>query len=135
MDLIFCIPMIFGCTTKINADGDQTPRICPRCNNASVTSAKSRLWFELCWVPLIPMKSQRIWTCSICQWNVPLQQNWEPALPMGNFQPGGRGTDQAGPFPPPSGYGNLPPGGYQPGYQPSYLGQAPGPSQKGQASQ
>ncbi|EPT05964.1 hypothetical protein FOMPIDRAFT_1137969 [Fomitopsis schrenkii] len=133
MDFIFCLPIIFGCPTKIKADGDQTPRVCPRCNNISVSSAKSRLWFELCWVPLIPMKSTRIWMCSICQWNIPLQQNWEPALPGGNFQPGGRDPHQAGPFPPPSGYVNSPPGTYQPGYQPGYLGQAQAPSHKGPA--
>ncbi|TDL27283.1 hypothetical protein BD410DRAFT_713944, partial [Rickenella mellea] len=63
-----------GCPTKITPEGDNTPRLCPRCNNASVFSAKSRTWFELCWVPLVPMKSSHVWVCGICQWNVPQQQ-------------------------------------------------------------
>ncbi|KAH9934815.1 uncharacterized protein B0H18DRAFT_869216, partial [Fomitopsis serialis] len=121
-----------GCPTKIKPDGDQTPRICPRCNNVSVTSAKSRLWFELCWIPLIPMKSNHIWMCSICQWNIPLQSNWEPARPGGNFQPGGRGVFQPGPQ---SGNINLPPNNYQPGYQPGYISHDHHAGQKGPASQ
>lgn len=85
-----------GCTTTISPDGDQQPRICPRCHNggvyfhyicprftatsdllsrsAAVVSAKSRNWFEVCFVPLIPMNSKHVWMCSICQWSVPLQQ-------------------------------------------------------------
>ncbi|KZT69012.1 hypothetical protein DAEQUDRAFT_691558 [Daedalea quercina L-15889] len=134
MDFIFCLPIMFGCPTRIKAHGDQTPRICPRCNNVSVTGAKSRLWFELCWVPLIPMKSNRIWMCSICQWNIPLQPNWEPAFPGGNFQPGGRGTFQPGPYPPQSGDMNAPPSNYQSGYQPGYISQAHTEAQKEPAS-
>jgi len=125
MDFIFCLPIIFGCPTKIKPDGDQSPRICPRCNNASVTSAKSRLWFELCFVPLIPMQSKRIWMCSICQWSVPLQQGWEPAIPGGDFQPGRPWQQQppVGYMNAPSGHMGPPPNTYQPGYQPGYLNQ------------
>ncbi|KZV75773.1 hypothetical protein PENSPDRAFT_570867, partial [Peniophora sp. CONT] len=63
-----------GCPTKIHQDGDLTPRVCPRCHNASVFQAKSRTWFELCFVPLVPMKKKQLWMCGICQWNVPVQQ-------------------------------------------------------------
>ncbi|KIM87569.1 hypothetical protein PILCRDRAFT_815127 [Piloderma croceum F 1598] len=101
MDFFFCIPIMFGCTTKIKPDGDQPARVCPRCHNASVISANSRNWFELCFVPLVPMSSKHIWMCSICQWNVPLQQGWEP--PVAGFQQQG-------------------PQGVH-GYQPTYLNQ------------
>ncbi|GBE82351.1 hypothetical protein BKA93DRAFT_760614 [Sparassis latifolia] len=117
MDFFFCVPIIFGCPTKIKPEGDQTPRICPRCNNASVHSAKSRLWFELCFVPLIPMSSKRVWVCTICQWNLPIQPGWEPAVPGYGFQRGeGSNWQQA----PPSAYMNPPPNVYQQSYQPGY---------------
>ncbi|OBZ75950.1 hypothetical protein A0H81_04440 [Grifola frondosa] len=114
MDFFFCLPIFFGCPTKIKAEGDQTPRVCPRCNNASVHSAKSRLWFELCFVPLIPMSAKHIWVCTICQWSVPIQPGWEPALPSYGFQRGGQGPPFGGPMTPPT---NV----YQQGYQPAYV--------------
>ncbi|KAH8117269.1 hypothetical protein DFH11DRAFT_1504541 [Phellopilus nigrolimitatus] len=66
--------LLVGCPTKLKPDGDTSRRICPRCNNASVFQAKSRTWFEVCWIPLIPMKSNQIWYCGMCHWQVPLQQ-------------------------------------------------------------
>ncbi|EIM90200.1 uncharacterized protein STEHIDRAFT_145330 [Stereum hirsutum FP-91666 SS1] len=107
MDFIFCLPILFGCPTKIKPDGDQTPRVCPRCHNVSVIRAKSRTWFELCFIPLIPMTSKHIWVCSICQWSVPLQQGWEPQLPGGG------------------GYYHQQP--QQPNYQPAYFHNQPPP--------
>ncbi|KAF9483837.1 hypothetical protein BDN70DRAFT_242012 [Pholiota conissans] len=100
MDFCFFVPVIFGCTTKISADGDQTPRICPRCHNAAVSSAKSKEYFELCFVPLIPMSSKHIWRCSICQWSVLNQAgSWEPQ-PVTNVptQPGGYYPAQPGQY-------------------------------------
>ncbi|PAV23573.1 cytochrome c heme-binding site [Pyrrhoderma noxium] len=110
MDLFFCLPVIFGCQTKIKPEGDPNDvRICPRCNNASVIQAKSREWFELCWVPLIPMNSKHIWICGICQWQVPIQQGWEPMRPGAGFAPGWQHQAQqgwhGGPAPQVSGYG------------------------------
>ncbi|KAI0053837.1 hypothetical protein FA95DRAFT_1591693 [Auriscalpium vulgare] len=93
-----CIPILFGCTNKISPEGDQTPRICPRCHNVSVVSAKSRMWFELFFIPLVPMQKKHLWMCSVCQWHVPTQPGWEPQLPA-------------------SGYNH---GSFQPGYQPQY---------------
>jgi len=52
-DFCFFIPIVFGCPNKINQEGDGRPYVCPRCNNAQVVEAKSRTWFELCWVPLV----------------------------------------------------------------------------------
>ncbi|EIW60501.1 uncharacterized protein TRAVEDRAFT_145942 [Trametes versicolor FP-101664 SS1] len=103
---------------KPDSEGDQTPRICPRCNNPATIRVKSRMWFELCFVPLIPMSSKHLWLCTICQWSVPLQQGWEPALPGNAFQPGAHGQWQAPPY-------GLPPNAAQRGYQPGYPATSP----------
>ncbi|KAF9648997.1 hypothetical protein BDM02DRAFT_3084095, partial [Thelephora ganbajun] len=63
-----------GISQKINPDDGQNPRICPRCNNVAVLSAKKKTYFELCCVPVFPMSSKHVWVCGICQWRVPLQQ-------------------------------------------------------------
>ncbi|KAI0063473.1 hypothetical protein BV25DRAFT_1915370 [Artomyces pyxidatus] len=105
----FCIPIIFGCSEHVKPEGSPNPRICPRCHNASVMSAKTRTWFSVCFLPLIPLNSNHIWTCAICNWNVPVQQGWEPLVPGSGYQ---------------SPQGMPPPGGqvaYQPGYQPGYM--------------
>ncbi|TCD61676.1 hypothetical protein EIP91_008098 [Steccherinum ochraceum] len=124
MDFFICLPIFFGCTDKIRPDGDPTPRVCPRCHNASVISAKSRMWFELCFLPVIPMSSKRIWVCSICQWAVPIQPGgWEPTAPQygqgypqqgqwqGQWQQGLPSGYQS---PPASGYIGPPPNAYSP---------------------
>ncbi|KII88708.1 hypothetical protein PLICRDRAFT_141195 [Plicaturopsis crispa FD-325 SS-3] len=110
----FCLPIVFGCPTKIKPEGDLTPRICPKCHNVSVIPAKSRMWFELCFVPLIPLKATHLWMCTICQWNVPLQPNWEPAIPGAAYQ--NVPLQHHGP----------PPNGPNGGYQPTYLNQHKG---------
>ncbi|TFY65037.1 hypothetical protein EVG20_g5736 [Dentipellis fragilis] len=100
---------------------------------ASVLSAKSRTWFELCFIPLIPMRAQHIWVCGICQWSVPLQpgppcaRSWEPVVPnAGYVHPNaGGGGSRGGPGP-----GNpwaQAQGGFQPGYQPAYFPNQPPP--------
>ncbi|KNZ49917.1 hypothetical protein VP01_469g6 [Puccinia sorghi] len=78
--MCFFIPLQFGCPTKIaqvDAEKDGQPslplihpyiRICPQCHNAAVTSCKSRMWFEFCFLPIIPFKSKKVWLCSICRW-------------------------------------------------------------------
>ncbi|KAH9854111.1 hypothetical protein C2E23DRAFT_819634 [Lenzites betulinus] len=111
--MFFFLPCIFGCPTRLKPEGDQTPRICPRCSNVSTIRVKSRLWFELCFVPLIPMSSEHLWLCTICQWSVPLQQGWEPALPGYGFQPGAQAQLQAPHY-------GLPPNAAQRGYDPGY---------------
>ncbi|KAJ3789903.1 hypothetical protein GGU10DRAFT_18699 [Lentinula aff. detonsa] len=107
--MFFFLPLIFGCPTKVKPDGnEQTAHFCPRCNNASVYSAKSRTWFEFFFVPLIPMKTKHIWMCGICHWTAPLGPGqWEPPIAYQNH-------------PQSSGQGYTSSGGYQPGYQPSY---------------
>ena len=42
------------------------------CLPDSVASANKRSWFTIC-VPLFPISSQRVWICSVCGWNVPIQ--------------------------------------------------------------
>ncbi|CAL1704342.1 unnamed protein product [Somion occarium] len=117
MDFFFCIPILIGCNKKIKPEGDEPPRICPRCHNASVTRAKSRTWFELCFVPLVPLSTKHIWICAICQWNIPIQPGWEPQVPVYGFQPGGQapwGGPPVHPSPPP------PPAAYQQGQKTGY---------------
>ncbi|KAK7693328.1 hypothetical protein QCA50_002896 [Cerrena zonata] len=114
MDFFFCLPILFGCSEKVKPEGDQTPRVCPRCHNAAVIRANSRTWFEICWVPLVPMKKKHIWACTICQWNIPQQQGWEPQVPT--YGPPGGGAPWGGPAVHPS----PPPNAYQPGYKPQY---------------
>ncbi|RPD66015.1 hypothetical protein L226DRAFT_530150 [Lentinus tigrinus ALCF2SS1-7] len=115
--MFFCLPIVFGCPTRMKPEGDQTPRICPRCHNASTIRVKSRMWFELCFVPLVPMNKEHLWVCTICQWSVPIQQGWEPALPGYGWQNPVQGEWQSPPYqqmsPPP----NAAEHGYQPQYQ------------------
>ncbi|KAF9001913.1 hypothetical protein BDQ17DRAFT_1244018 [Cyathus striatus] len=87
-----------GCQTKITPEGDQTPRVCPRCHNAAVIRAKSREWFEFFFIPVIPMSSKHIWICSICNWTLPVQAGWEPQPVASMVAPGGYrgGWQQAG---------------------------------------
>ncbi|KAH9961202.1 hypothetical protein BGW80DRAFT_1181727, partial [Lactifluus volemus] len=89
---------------------DNTPRVCPKCHNVTVVRATSRLWFSLFLVRLVPFKKKHIWICSTCNWHVPIQNGWEPALPAGNgwLGPYQQGTVQ--PYQSPN----------QMGYQPSY---------------
>ncbi|KAI0313075.1 hypothetical protein OF83DRAFT_1066096 [Amylostereum chailletii] len=104
-----------GCTTRIKPEGDASPRICPRCHNISAISAKSRTWFEFCFVPLIPLNKRHLWVCGICQWSAPMQQGWEPQLAGPGYS-----SQQRGPGPMQ--------GSFQPGYQPEYLPQSPPPA-------
>ncbi|CEH19018.1 hypothetical protein CBOM_05704 [Ceraceosorus bombacis] len=104
MDFFFCIPVIFGCPSKIKQEGDGTPHICPRCHNAQAVTAKKKRWFELCWIPLIPLGSKHVYYCGICQWQMPQDGGFKPQVAGGNYQHPGYG--------PPTGYG--PPQGYPP---------------------
>ncbi|KAF5330911.1 hypothetical protein D9619_005847 [Psilocybe cf. subviscida] len=114
-----------GCSTSVAQEGDGIPRICPRCNNAAVTAAKKKEWFELCCVPIIPMSSSHVWLCSICQWESSNQPgHFEPPL-VTNPPAQGRGFYPAQPPPgfQPAYNPHQPP--FQPGYQPQY-GPPPG---------
>ncbi|KAG2075967.1 hypothetical protein BDR04DRAFT_1125988 [Suillus decipiens] len=104
--LSILIPLTVGCPTKVKPVGNDAARICPRCHNAAMFSAKSRTWFELCFVPLIPMNSKHIWMCGICQLQVNMQPGWEPQI----AQPGYQHPELLGQYGPPQNFG------YQPAY-------------------
>ncbi|KDN51397.1 hypothetical protein K437DRAFT_254803 [Tilletiaria anomala UBC 951] len=106
MDFCFFIPIIFGCPAKIKQT-DTQPHICPKCHNAQVVRAKSRTWLEVCWIPLIPMKSREIFICGICQWQTDAHGQYQPA-PAGA---GGFGGPQ-GPYGGPPQHGYYPPPKY-----------------------
>ncbi|KAI0694497.1 hypothetical protein BC835DRAFT_1274475, partial [Cytidiella melzeri] len=100
-----------GFPTRIKPDNkaDQTPRVCPMCHNAAVQPARARTWFELCFIPLIPMQSKPIWICPICSWRMAVQDGWQPQ-PVGVHQPHHANAAMS-------------PGGqqqFQAGYQPAY---------------
>ncbi|PWN37864.1 uncharacterized protein FA14DRAFT_114134, partial [Meira miltonrushii] len=76
----FCIPIIFGCPTKIKQEGGGQAHVCPRCHNAQVVTGKSRTWFEVCWIPLIPFKAKHIYICGICQWQAPQDGQYQPQV-------------------------------------------------------
>ncbi|EJU00402.1 hypothetical protein DACRYDRAFT_68581 [Dacryopinax primogenitus] len=126
------IPLIcvWGCPTKIEQDASGPAMICPRCHNASVHNAKSRMWFEFCFVPIIPCQSEQIYFCSICSWEVNRQGNPAPPIAPGpgqqyqQLQPG----YQPAPNPNQGWGGQAPYGGY--GAQP-YPQQQPPKNQQG----
>lgn len=64
-----------GCRTKIEREGEQVVRICPRCHNATVYASKSTRWFSLCWIPIVPVSQKHLLNCEICQWREPLSKN------------------------------------------------------------
>ncbi|GHJ88116.1 hypothetical protein NliqN6_4518 [Naganishia liquefaciens] len=111
----FCIPIACGCPTKIKQDEAGPARVCPNCHNASVISAKSRTWFEFCFVPLFPFSSDRVWKCGICQWEVERNKGFEPQVAgQGYIHPGQSGQyQQPGYGPPMQGYMPPPQGGMQ----------------------
>ncbi|KJA18580.1 hypothetical protein HYPSUDRAFT_169073 [Hypholoma sublateritium FD-334 SS-4] len=112
--MFFCIPIIFGCPSKIKPEGGESARLlCPNCHNLSVMRAKSTMWFELFWVPLVPLHWKHIWMCTICNWSQKVQKGQDDTkAPAESAAPASLATT------PPS---YTPP--RQPGYQPAYIGQ------------
>ncbi|KAF8201608.1 hypothetical protein BJ912DRAFT_945873 [Pholiota molesta] len=116
--MFLCIPIVFGCPSKIKPEGQEAPRLCPQCHNLSVIRAKRTMWFELFWLPLVPIHWKHIWICTICQWNQEVQKNapdqgLEATAAQGAVQPSFGATPQAQVAP------------RRPGYQPAYIGQEP----------
>ncbi|KAF9532332.1 hypothetical protein CPB83DRAFT_673763 [Crepidotus variabilis] len=109
------IVYLVGCGTKVKPEGPQVSTACPRCHNNSVLPAKATTWFELFWVPLIPVSKEHLWICHICQWRQKKEK--EEAQPRD--------------FVPPPQYHNNPQSFTAPnvpGYQPSYIGDTAPPS-------
>ncbi|KAJ7135326.1 hypothetical protein C8R46DRAFT_1015043 [Mycena filopes] len=106
--------VVFGCPEKLKPEGDSTTRVCPNCHNPAVMSAQATTWFELFWLPLIPMVRKNVWLCDTCHWKSPRAQGqFEPPVqgqgPPQNpsYQPGYMTTQ------PPAG---IPMNTYQPQY-------------------
>ncbi|BGP17886.1 hypothetical protein JCM10213_000964 [Rhodosporidiobolus nylandii] len=95
------IPLCFtcGCDKQLSQEGSQA-HVCPRCNNGSVYATKERNCFTFCFVPLVPLGSEHVWHCTICQWQA---SQSGPAPPVAG-QPGAF-------YGPQPGYGG---GGYAP---------------------
>jgi len=88
---------LVGCQTKIKPEGEQDLRMCPRCHNGTVFAAKSTTWFELFWIPIVPISKKKIWICGTCQWRASLADNNAPQpaingpagawVPSSSYQP------------------------------------------------
>ncbi|SGZ26038.1 BQ5605_C024g09821 [Microbotryum silenes-dioicae] len=91
----FCICLQIGCSNRLSQEGDGQSRVCPRCHNAAVVQVKSTKCLEICCVPLVPLGSDHLWHCSICQWQIdqsapppPLpQQGWAPPQQQQGYAP------------------------------------------------
>ncbi|KAF4615532.1 hypothetical protein D9613_002921 [Agrocybe pediades] len=104
--------MPVGCPTTIKQEGDGSPRQCPRCHNAAVVQAKRSTWFELFWIPLIPLSRKHVLLCSICQWSEEAPKHVELGL-VDDMKPKSPPdyTQSAQYWEPPN----------HPGYQPAYV--------------
>ncbi|SCV70443.1 BQ2448_1837 [Microbotryum intermedium] len=88
MDICICLQI--GCSNRMSQEGDGQSRVCPRCHNAAVV--------QICCVPLVPLGSDHLWHCSICQWQIdqsapppPLpQQGWAPPQQHQGYAPQGQ---------------------------------------------
>lgn len=104
--MFICIPILFGCQTKLKPEPNQAPQICPHCHNASVFPTKKNTWFELFFVPIIPLSRKHILLCMICGWQAALiNHDQAPAIASANKPRGVQGWDVPN----------------QTGYQPAYI--------------
>ncbi|GAA6063325.1 hypothetical protein JCM10212_005493 [Sporobolomyces blumeae] len=75
--MFLCIPIICGPNSSLKQENDDLC-YCPRCGNASVRGFKRRKWFELYWIPLVPLGTKHLWLCPVCQWNCPTDGSFQP---------------------------------------------------------
>lgn len=79
-----CMPMAFGCPSRLKADGESIQRICPTCNDLAVSSATAERWVMCFFIPTISLRSERYWVCSTCEWRAPIVPGGrEPAVELG----------------------------------------------------
>ncbi|KAF7778851.1 hypothetical protein Agabi119p4_3196 [Agaricus bisporus var. burnettii] len=110
--MFFCIPILFGCQTKLKPEADQIPRVCPRCHNASVLPAKKTTWFEFFFIPVVPLSRKHILMCTICGWQAAIVDSEQaPTSAKGGGNPMQLRSAQGWEAP------------SQPGYQPAYINQ------------
>ncbi|KAF6765053.1 hypothetical protein DFP72DRAFT_869914 [Ephemerocybe angulata] len=119
--MFICLPILFGVQTKQKRDGDKGVLNCPRCHNGThngpalfsspifpnsdaVQFMKRTQWFELFFIPIIPVSSKRVYVCTICQWS----SSNAPSTGLG-----------VAPLPPPYTLGYVEPN--RPGYRPVYI--------------
>ncbi|KAF8630398.1 hypothetical protein AX15_002952 [Amanita polypyramis BW_CC] len=98
--------MTVGCPTRYKAHADQQlPRVCPHCHNGALIAAKRTTWFELFFIPLVPISKKRVWLCHICHWSTPLVVGQDfPTAGQNSYPMEAQGWQQP----------------VLPGYQPSY---------------
>ncbi|GAA5872888.1 hypothetical protein JCM1840_005879 [Sporobolomyces johnsonii] len=89
--MFLCIPLVFGVNGSLKQEREELC-VCPRCKNAAVQPYRRRKWFELFWIPLIPLGSKHVWFCPICQWSGPLEGGFQPQH-VGGGGPGGAAPD------------------------------------------
>ncbi|GAA5913215.1 uncharacterized protein JCM6883_005287 [Sporobolomyces salmoneus] len=94
---------------SVQIQSDET-YVCPNCRNASVKAYKRKKWFELYWIPLVPLGSKHVFVCPVCRWqhlndeSIKLQQvGAAPSHAGQGTVQAGRGYDV--------GYANQPQGG------------------------
>ncbi|GAA5950494.1 hypothetical protein JCM3765_004566 [Sporobolomyces pararoseus] len=108
--MFLCIPIICGPQSR---SGEES-YYCPRCGNGSAKAYKRKKWFELYWIPIVPLGSKHVYVCPVCRWEhlndetLQLKQvtNHSGGPTQGNG-PSGRGYDvaysaQASSYPPPA---------------------------------
>lgn len=60
--------VIFGLKRRVKEYGAAYPAYCPHCDNEVVYQlVKTRRWFHIYWIPLIPFTANRMLMCPICQ--------------------------------------------------------------------
>jgi hypothetical protein len=67
LESVLCVGMVGSPTGGLYPASDR------HCILAAVQPAKARTWFELCFIPLVPMKSKQVWICPICNWRMNVQ--------------------------------------------------------------
>ncbi|KAI9618559.1 hypothetical protein H4Q26_012380 [Puccinia striiformis f. sp. tritici PST-130] len=83
-----------GCPVKVstNTGAQGRGRQCPKCHNVCVFEANRRRWIEICFVPLFPCSSKKIWHCDICNWQGDLDDPFQPGFPTAGPPPNGPGN-------------------------------------------
>ncbi|GAA5932525.1 hypothetical protein JCM1841_000238 [Sporobolomyces salmonicolor] len=109
--MFLCIPLVFGVNGSLKQEREELC-VCPRCKNAAVQPYRRRKWFEVFWIPLIPLGSKHVWfvsrvsqnpvrdgvltftsieQCPVCQWSGPIEGGFQPQHVGGG--PGGAAPD------------------------------------------